>query len=113
MTDRPAASVRINKKQASQVLTPDIGASRAVAERNDLCRGDDYVRALDRFHQINRSAHDARCFGYGQRVRADYLDPACDAGRDARAGKRRELALYWGVQRVGRVRIGHNRGLVW
>ena len=36
MTDRPAASVRINKKQASQVLTSDIGASRAIADRADV-----------------------------------------------------------------------------
>ena len=36
MTDRPAASVRINKKQASQVLISDIGASRAIADRADV-----------------------------------------------------------------------------
>src|ERR1700681_1779171 len=36
VSNRPAASVRVNHLKAAQVLTPRFGAARAIAERADL-----------------------------------------------------------------------------
>jgi hypothetical protein len=36
VSNRPAASIRVNEEQASEVFTPGLGTSRAIADRTDI-----------------------------------------------------------------------------
>lgn len=81
MTDWAAAGIRVNKKQPSQVLTPGLGTSRAIADRTD-------IHARRRFGLVDDYGFSTRAFSLA------LIHSSISALRNLKPERRTEFRIY-------------------